>query len=184
MRAGLVVVGGLSPLILASCTSGDSTSAPAAPAASEAESAPADTTAGSTQCAAAAAYYEDNLFGREWLLAYKQDPTVSGVALRRCHYSHERYQDGPVPPSPDMADDGELVPPSSVITDDAEVQRIILSLPDSTDVGKRCGPYISPYERVYTFDEYTVLDPSGTPVATFQTSEMGPCGINNIVPST
>lgn len=112
----------------------------------------------------------DELYGKQWLAAYKSDP-ASGVTLRRCHYE-QRAQD-----------QVDLVPPSSVITDDAEVQRIILALPDSTDPGHRCGPG-GDYQFVYTFDEYTVVDQSGTPRATFQTSANNPCGINDVVPST
>ena len=113
---------------------------------------------------------EEKLFGREWLLAYKQDPS-SDVTLLRCHYASSAQ------------DRTDLVPPPSVITDGTEVQRILVSIPDSTDPGHRCGPG-GDYQFVYTFDEYTVLDQSGTPVASFQTSENQPCGVNNVIPST
>ncbi|NKT14608.1 hypothetical protein GS979_07170 [Rhodococcus hoagii] len=112
----------------------------------------------------------DELYGKQWLAAYKSDPAL-GVTLRRCHYEQSAQ------------DRVDLVPPSSVITDDAEVQRIVLALPDSTDPGYRCGPG-GDYQFVYTFDEYTVVDQSGTPRATFQTSDNNPCGINDVVPST
>ncbi|MGO4202999.1 hypothetical protein AB4Z09_14870 [Rhodococcus sp. TAF43] len=165
MHVGLTIAGGLSPLLLAGCTSGGTTPAPSA---SETESAAVDTTTGSDGCDVVPKQ-RDELYGKEWLLAYKQEPS-SGVSLRRCHYSRSAQ------------DRTDLVHPASGIADADEVQEIILSLPDSTDVGHRCGPG-GDYVFIYTFDEYTVLDQSGTPVATFQTSENGPCGINNVIPS-
>ncbi|WP_280762879.1 hypothetical protein [Prescottella agglutinans] len=123
--------------------------------------------AGTNGCDAVAKQ-PDELYGKEWLRAYKQDPSP-GVALRRCRYSS-------------TVEGIELVPPSSVVTVDGDVRTTILSLPDSTDPGHRCGPG-GDYLFVFTFDEYTVLDQSGTPAATFQTSDNHPCGINNAIPS-
>lgn len=112
----------------------------------------------------------DELSGDPWLVAYKRDP-ASGVTLRRCHYEQSAKERI------------DLVPPSSIITDRVEVQKIILALPATTDPGHRCG-LGGDYQFVYTFDEYTALDQSGTPMATFQISDDNPCGIDNVVPST
>lgn len=123
---------------------------------------------------------EGSLFGREWLLAHKAEPPSSGVSLLRCHYRHNASDDfdPSAPDAPVKVMTGDLVPPPSAITDGIEVQRILLSLPDSSDLGHRCiGPEID------DFDEFTVLDLSGTPVAKFQTSEHGSCGIFRVVPA-
>lgn len=150
-------------MVAAGCSSAD----PAAESsASEAVSVTVEPVAESDGCAAAPTL-QDALYGRDWLDAYRLDSSAVAT-LRRCHYSSTAQ------------DRIDLVPPSSAITDGVEVQRIILSLPESTDVGHRCGPG---GDFVYNFDEYTVLDQSETPVAAFQISENGPCGINNVVPS-
>ena len=143
-----------------------------------------DTTAGATECAARARFgAEEDLFGRDWLLSYKKNPTLAGVSVVRCRY--ERTQNGDFDPSaPDAAfeaQSGDLVGQPSVMDDGTDVQRIILALPDSTDGGHRCpGP-----QPVVDFDEFIVLDQSGTSVATFQTSEYGNgCGVFRVIPST
>ncbi|GAB2662945.1 hypothetical protein GCM10027068_48560 [Prescottella soli] len=87
--------------------------------------APVTATAGTDECDAVAKQ-ADELYGNEWLRAYKQDPSP-GVTLRRCHYSSTEKGIEPVPPS-------------SVVTVDVDVRTTILSLPGSTDPGHRCGP--------------------------------------------
>ncbi|GAB2647241.1 hypothetical protein ABI214_01620 [Prescottella soli] len=172
---GLAAVGVVSSFALVGCASDTST---AEPAASAAESTSAAAAPGSGECAQASRYGDEGrLRGREWLLAYKQAPSASGVTLIRCHYVHEPSGDGDAPIDV-MA--GDLVPPPSVVTDGGEVQRILVSLPDSTDPSLwRC-----PMTIVADFDEYAVLDPTGTTVARFQTSEGGNgCGMFRVIPS-
>ncbi|MDH6281072.1 hypothetical protein [Prescottella agglutinans] len=106
------------------------------------------------------------------------------MALVRCHYVHHRAGEGdpagPQAPTEDVAS-GELAAPPSVITDGGEAQRILVSLPDSTDPSLwRC-----PMTNVVDFGEYAVLDPTGTTVAEFQTSVGGNgCGMFRVIPST
>ncbi|WP_137724199.1 hypothetical protein [Prescottella subtropica] len=148
------------PLLLAACSADRPTAEPAAAVAVESAPGPDECPADPRQT--------DDLFGRAWLLGHDREP-VPGVTLRRCHYSN----------TPNGTD---LVPPSSNIIDADEVRKILLALPDSTDVGHRCGPGGDDL-LTYTFDEYTVLDPSGTPVAAFQAIDGNPCGIHNVVPT-
>lgn len=181
-RVGLTIVAVTAPVLLVGCSSGSST---AEPSASEAESTSVGTTAGSAECAATAWYgNQDGLFGREWLLAYKKNPSTSGVSLSRCHYVHNPNSDDDqsAPDASNNAMTGDLVPPPVIIPGGSEVQKILLDLPDSTDPSLwRCiGP-----QPVVDFDEFTVLDQSGTSVAKFQTSEGGNgCGMFRVIPST
>ncbi|MCL2532986.1 MAG: hypothetical protein FWE39_02370 [Nocardiaceae bacterium] len=113
-------------------------------------------------------YYEQSLYGREWLLAYKQQPS-SGVTLRRCHYS-PTMDTGPLA--------GHLDQPPSVVSDSPEVEGILLPLPDSTDNYLwRC-----PSAYVTAFSEYTVLDQTGTPVAKFRMTDGGSCSSPHVMP--
>ncbi|WP_127916763.1 hypothetical protein [Prescottella agglutinans] len=172
----LTAVGAVSSFVLAGCASDTST---AEPTASATESTSDETGTGSAECAESSRYGDEGrLFGREWLLAYKRNPTTSGVSLLRCHYAHEG-SGGSEAPIEAAAED--LVPPPSFVTDGTEVQKILVSLPDSTDRPLwRC-----PSTIVTSFDEYAVLDPTGTPVATFQIAAGGsPCGMFRVVPSS
>ncbi|WFR71192.1 hypothetical protein P9209_18305 [Prescottella defluvii] len=106
------------------------------------------------------------------------------MTLIRCHYVHRRNDEGDPAglqaPIEDVAS-GELAAPASVITDGGEVQRILVSLPDSTDPSLwRC-----PMTNVVDFDEFAVLDPTGTMVTKFQTGMGGDgCGWFRVIPST
>ncbi|GAB2643542.1 hypothetical protein ABI214_12640 [Prescottella soli] len=180
-RAGLAIVAAAAPLLLVGCSSGSSTPEPFASGTERLTF--GGTQAGSGDCAATQVYGDDaSLFGREWLLAYKQNPSTS-VSLLRCHYVHNPNGDGDqsAPDAHRKAMTGDLVPPPVIIPGGTEVQKILLSLPDSPDLGHRCpGP-----QPVVDFDEFTVLDQSGTPVAKFQTSEVGNgCGVLRVIPST
>lgn len=168
----------MTPLLLAGCASDNPT---AQSSTSAAVSTSAEVNTGSGGCEAAARYGDEaRLFGRDWLLEYKRDPSTSGATLRRCHYVHTFDSDGE-----QSARDaqilnltGDLVPPPSLVTDDAEVQRILVSVPDSTDPSRHCPAG----GQVSNFDEYTVLDQYGVSVAKFQTSEHGSCGVRNVIP--
>ncbi len=75
---------------------------------------------------------------------------------------------------------GHLDPPPSVVADADETRKILVSLPYSTDPSL----YRCPLTIVSDFDEYTVLDGTGTPVAKFQTSVGGNgCGMFRVIPS-
>lgn len=180
-RVGLAIVAATAPLLLAGCASGSST---AAPSTSGAELTFGGTQAESGDCSATQVYGDgESLFGREWLLAYKKNPSNS-VSLLRCHYVHDPNDDvdQSAPDAPLKALTGDLVPPSVIITGgtDTEVQKILLALPDSTDLGHRC-----PGPGVVDFDEFSVLDQTGMPVAKFQTSQSGnSCGVFRVIPST
>lgn len=176
-RAGLAIVAAAAPLLLVGCAPDSPT---AEPTASEAESTTVDPSPASAECAARAWYGDPNaLFGREWLLAYKRNPSTSGVTLALCHYRHN--------PSLELesasetaleAMTGDLVPPLSAIIDGIEVQRLLLSLPDTPELGHRC-----PGPGVAAFDQVSALDDRGTTVAKFQTSEHGSvCGIFHVIP--
>ncbi|MET3642718.1 hypothetical protein ABIC73_004321 [Prescottella equi] len=178
-RTGLAIAAAVGPLLLVGCSSGSST---AESAASGAESIVGGPQADSGDCAATQVYGDDaSLFGREWLLAFKQNPSTP-VSLLRCHYVHNPNADGDqlAPDAHRKAMTGDLVSPPVIIPGGAEVQKILLSLPDSTDLGHRC-PVPQP---VVDFDEFRVLDQSGTAVAKFQTSESGNgCGVFRVIPS-
>ncbi|NMM90900.1 hypothetical protein B2J88_42405, partial [Rhodococcus sp. SRB_17] len=167
----------IAPLLLVGCWS----DSPAAePSVSGAESTSVDANTGSGGCDAAARYgNEESLFGREWLLDHKRDPSTSVVTLRRCHFVHNQDIDidRSAPDSNFKALTGDLVPPPALVTDGGEVQRILLSLPDSTDPSRHCPGG----GEVDSFDEYTVIDQYGVSVAKFQTSEYGSCGVRNVI---
>ncbi|QCQ90946.1 hypothetical protein [Rhodococcus sp. SGAir0479] len=176
-RAGLAILAAAAPLLLAGCAPDSPT---AEPTASEPESTTVDASEGPADCAARAWYGNvDSLFGREWLLSYKKNPSTSGVTLTRCHYLHH--------PSLELesasetaleAMTGDLVLPASIIADGIEVRSTLLALPDAPEVGHRC-----PGPGVAAFDQVSVLDDRGTPVAKFQTSEHGSaCGIFHVIP--
>lgn len=177
-RTGLAIAAAVGPLLLVGCSSGSST---AEPAASGAVSTVGGSQADSGDCAATQVYGDDaSLFGRAWLLAYKQNPSTP-VSLLRCHYVHNPDGDGDpsAPDAPRKVMTGDLVPPPVIIPGGAEAQKILLSLPDSTDLGHRCiGPGVG------DFDEFRVLDHTGTAVAKFQTSGSDACGVLRVIPST
>ncbi|OYD60873.1 hypothetical protein [Rhodococcus sp. OK302] len=168
----------ITPLLLAGCSSDSPT---AEPSASAAESTSVEANTGSGGCDAVSRYSGASLFGLEWLLAYKKDPSASDVTLRRCHYVHNTDNDDEHQPNLHIRlMTGDLAPAPSLVPDGAEMQRILLSLPESTDPGRgRCGPVGG---QVNNFDEYTVIDQYGVSVAKFQTSEYGSCGVRNVIP--
>lgn len=175
-RTGLAIAAVVGPLLLVGCSSGSST---AEPAASGTVSTVGGPQADSGDCAATQVYGDASQFGREWLLAYKQNPSTP-VSLLRCHYVHNPNGDGDpsAPDAPLEALTGDLVPPPVIIPGGAEVQKIILALPYSTDLGHRCiGPGVG------EFDEFRVLDHTGTAVAKFQTSGSDACGVLRVIPS-